>query len=183
MWLLYYQPALYIKLNKYIYIYIYIYIYCQGSVVCHLFLPLVSIFDLFPVLVSCRYELICVQLCVCDYVLITLCILVLSFEFDFVWSTRYFPVCPVLPCPALSCLVLPWCLIKDYYLSLCPRLRVPVPPSCVHRDIYIYIYIYIYAKWTKVSLTCSKPDIVSSCYLIFWVIIFNILGHYLSIIT
>ncbi len=33
-----------------------------------------------------------------------------------------------------SCLVLPWCLIKDYYLSLCPRLRVPVPPSCVHRD-------------------------------------------------
>ncbi len=35
-----------------------------------------------------------------------------------------------LPCPALSCLV--W--IKDYYLSLCPRLRVPVPPSCVHRD-------------------------------------------------
>ncbi len=33
-----------------------------------------------------------------------------------------------------SCLVLPWCLIKDYYLSLCPRLCVPVPPSCVHRD-------------------------------------------------
>ncbi len=30
----------------------------------------------------------------------------------------------------MSCLV----FIKDYYLSLCPRLRVPVPPSCVHRD-------------------------------------------------
>ncbi len=62
---------------------------------CHLFLPLVSIFGLFPVLVSCRYELICVQLCVCDCVncpvLIALCILVLSFEFDFIWSTRYFP--------------------------------------------------------------------------------------------
>ncbi len=77
---------------------------CQGSVVCHLFLPLVSIFGLFPVLVSCRYELICVQLCVCDYVLITLCILVLSFEFDFVWSTRYFPG---VSCPCQSCLVLP----------------------------------------------------------------------------
>ncbi len=36
-----------------------------------------------------------------------------------------------LPCPALSCLDV---LIKYYYLSLYPRLRVPVPPSCVHRD-------------------------------------------------
>ncbi len=54
-------------------------------------------------------------------------ILVLSFEFDFVWSTRYFPVYPV----SLSCLDV---LIKYYYLSLYPRLRVPVPPSCVHRD-------------------------------------------------
>ncbi len=42
--------------------------------VCHVFLPLVSIFGLFPVLVKCDYELIRVQLCVCDYVLITLCI-------------------------------------------------------------------------------------------------------------
>ncbi len=78
------------------------------------------------------------QLCLSRYVLITLCILVLSFEFDFVWSTRYFPgvFCPcqsclVLPCPALSCLDVS---IKYYYLSLCPRLRVPVPPLCVHRD-------------------------------------------------
>ncbi len=31
---------------------------------------------------------------------------------------------------ALSCLV----NIKDYCLSLRPRLRVPVPPSCVHLD-------------------------------------------------
>ncbi len=71
-----------------------------------------------------------VSLCV-----ITLCILVLSFEFDFVWSTRYFPRCilsmSVMPCPALSCLDVS---IKYYYLSLRPRLRVPVPPSCVHRD-------------------------------------------------
>ncbi len=34
-------------------------------------------------------------------------------------------------CPALSCLDV---LIKYYYLSLRPRLRVPVPPSCVHCD-------------------------------------------------
>ncbi len=32
---------------------------------------------------------------------------------------------------ALSCLDV---YIKDYYLSLRPRLRVLVPPSCVHRD-------------------------------------------------
>ncbi len=58
------------------------------------------------------------------------CILVLSFEFDFVWSTRYFPVYPV----SESCLD----VIKDYYLSLRPRLRVPVPPSCMHRDKYAH---------------------------------------------
>ncbi len=33
-------------------------------------------------------------------------------------------------CLVLSCLV----IIKDYYLSLRPRLRVPVSSSCVHRD-------------------------------------------------
>ncbi len=68
------------------------------------FLPLVSIFGLFPVLVSCRYELICVQLCVFDYVLITLCILVLSFEFDLVWSNSLLPGVSCLSCPALPCL-------------------------------------------------------------------------------
>ncbi len=72
--------------------------------VCHVFPPLVSIFGLFPVLVSCHYELSMFQLCLSRYVLITLCILVLSFEFDFVRSTRYSPVflsMSVLPCPAL----------------------------------------------------------------------------------
>ncbi len=75
--------------------------------VCHVFPPLVSIFGLFPVLVSCHYELSMFQLCLSRYVLITLCILVLSFEFDLVWSTRYSPVflsMSVLPCPALPCL-------------------------------------------------------------------------------
>ncbi len=35
--------------------------------VCHLFLPLVSIFGLFPVLVSCHYELSMFQLCLSRY--------------------------------------------------------------------------------------------------------------------
>ncbi len=53
----------------------------------------------------------------------------MAVQLDLVWSTRYFPVYPV----SESCLD----VIKDYYLSLSPRLRVPVPPSCVHRDICI----------------------------------------------
>ncbi len=69
------------------------------------------------------------QLCLSHYVLITLCILVLSFEFDWVWSTRY-SRCILSLSLVLSCLV----LIKYHYLSLRPRLRVLVPPSCVHRD-------------------------------------------------
>ncbi len=67
------------------------------------------------------------QLCLSRYVLITLCILVLSFEFDLVWSTCDSSVFLSMPCPALM-------FIKDYHLSLRPRLRVLVPPSCVHRD-------------------------------------------------
>ncbi len=70
---------------------------------CRVFPPLVSIYGLFPVLVSCHYELSMFQLCLSRYVLITLCILVLSFEFDFVWSTRYSPVFPVYVSLALSC--------------------------------------------------------------------------------
>ncbi len=68
---------------------------------------LMSIFGLFPVLVSCHYELSMFQLCLSRYVLIIPCILVLSFEFDFVWSTRYSPVflsMSALPCLALPCL-------------------------------------------------------------------------------
>ncbi len=74
--------------------------------VCHVFPSLVSIFGLFPVLVSCHYELSMFQLCLSRYVLVTLRILVLSFEFDFVWSTRYpvFLSMSALPCLALPCL-------------------------------------------------------------------------------
>ncbi len=37
--------------------------HCQGSVVCHVFPPHVSIFGLFPALVRCHYELSLFQLC------------------------------------------------------------------------------------------------------------------------
>ncbi len=61
--------------------------------------------------------------------------------------------CLVLPCPALSCLVLPCpalsCLdvIKYYHLSLYPRLRVPVPPSCVHCDSHQQTSFSLYLKY------------------------------------
>ncbi len=100
--------------------------------VCHVFPPVVSLFGLFPVLVSCHYELSMFQLCLSRYVLITLCILVLSFEFDLVWSGLLVTSRCILSLSlVLSCLDV---IIKDYYLSLRPRLRVLVPPSCVHRD-------------------------------------------------
>ncbi len=102
--------------------------------VCHVFLPLVSIFGLFPVLVSCHYELIRVQLCVCDYVLIIPCILVLSLSL-ISSGLLVTSQCILSLSPALSCLD----VIKYYYLSLRPCLRVPVPPSCVHRDSYIIV--------------------------------------------
>ncbi len=58
--------------------------------VCHVFPPLVSIFGLFPVLVKCHhYELILVQLCLSPYLWFTRVFIVLSVQFDFVWSTRY----------------------------------------------------------------------------------------------
>ncbi len=51
-------------------------------------------------------------------------------QLDVVWSTCY-SRCILFVSTALSCLDV---LIKYYHLSLYPRLRVPVPPSCVHRD-------------------------------------------------
>ncbi len=99
--------------------------------VCHVFLPHVSIFGLFPVLVKCHYELILVQLCLSRYLWFTCVFIVLSIQFDFVWSTRY-SRCFLSVSLALSYLV----LIKDCNLSLRPRRRVLVPPCCVHRDTY-----------------------------------------------
>ncbi len=69
--------------------------------------PLVSIFDLFLVLVKCDYEFILVQLCLSHYIWLSCVFIVLSIKFDFVWSTRYSPVflsASALPCLALPCL-------------------------------------------------------------------------------
>ncbi len=93
---------------------------------------IVSIFGLFPVLVSCHYELSMFQLCLCDCGNYPVYLVPVFW----VWFRLVYSLLPgvsclcFLPCPALSCLD----VIKYYYLSLRPRLRVPVPPSCVHRD-------------------------------------------------
>ncbi len=90
-------------------VYIILYSMCQGSVMCHLFLPLVSIFGLFPRFVSCHYELICVQLCVCDcvnYPVYISPVFWVWFRLVYLWL----PGVSVHVSPALSCLVLPWCL-------------------------------------------------------------------------
>ncbi len=97
--------------------------------VCLVFPPLVSIFGLFPVLVKCDYELILVQLCLSHYLWLSCVLIVLSVQFDFVWSTHYSPVflsVSTLPYPAL------FRYIKDCYLSyilVCVFLDLP---SCVH---------------------------------------------------
>ncbi len=101
------------------------------------------------------------QLCLSRYVLITLCILVLSFEFDFVWSSRYFPVYPV----SESCLDVS---IKYYYLSLCPRLRVPVPPSCVHRDIYDHFRLIQHGFVFSVLWSYLFPNMPLKMHLVRW---------------
>ncbi len=100
------------------------------------------------------------QLCLCDYVLIYLCI--------------YSPVCSVwfrlvyslLPGVSVSlpCFVLPWCLHKDYYLSLRPRLRVLVPPCCVHCDSIsasiIISFSQILTKFNDRMKTLSSGELI-----------------------
>ncbi len=58
------------------------------------------------------------------------------------WSGLVHSLLPGVPVSE-SCLD----VIKDYYLSLRPRLRVPVPPCCAHRDKWfefdLYLFIYI----------------------------------------
>ncbi len=56
---------------------------------CCVFPPLVSLFGLFPVLVRCDYWLILVQPCLSNYLWFTCVFIVLSVQFDLVWSTRY----------------------------------------------------------------------------------------------
>ncbi len=116
--------------------------------VCHVFPPHVSIFGLFPVLVSCHYELSMFQLCFSRYVLITLCILVLSFEFDFVWSTRY-SRCFLSVSLALSCHV---------YVSVCPCSSLLCAPW-QWRCIILRFVINLHYRWgyhDAAALLCSS---------------------------
>ncbi len=107
---------------------------CQSTVVCvmcpHLMFPyLVCFLSLFNVIISSfmssRVCLIIYDLPVyissCLFSLMSSGLLVIP-GVSCLW---------VLPCPVLSCLDV---LSKYYRLSLYPRPRVPVPPSCVHRD-------------------------------------------------
>ncbi len=97
------------------------------SCVCHVFPPLVSIFGLFPVLVKCHYELILVQPCLSYYLWFTCVFIVLSVQFDFVWSTHYSPVFPVYVSLALSCPALMSSLktIIWVYVLVCVSLFLP----------------------------------------------------------
>ncbi len=130
-----------------------------------MFPPHVSIFGLFPVLVKCHYEFILVQLCLSNYLWLTCVFIVLSVQFDFVWSTRYSRC-------FLSALSFPVC-IKDYYLSLRPRLRVLVPPCCVHRDrrpdltvsgapsprfvLFVFSSFYLFRSCVLSAADCGYP--------------------------
>ncbi len=89
--------------------------------------------------VSCPCQMwLLVNLCPAVFVslsMIYLCIYspVCSVRFRLVYSLLpVFPVCQ-------PCLV----LIKDYYLSLRPRLRVLVPPCCVHRDTLLAVWWFL----------------------------------------
>ncbi len=104
--------------------------------VCHVFLPLVSIFGLFPVLVKCDYQLNLIQLCLSHCRWLSRVFIVLSVQFDFIWTTRYSPVfllVSALPCPfpAVSCLSTLKTVISNLFL---------VHPCCVHREIMLLLW-------------------------------------------
>ncbi len=84
---------------------------------------------LFPVLVSCHYELIRFQVCDCDCVNYPV-YLILSVEFHVVWSTRYSRCFCVSALPCLT-LMLSLKTIILKYLLVCVFL---LPPCCVHHD-------------------------------------------------
>ncbi len=94
--------------------------------VCLVFPPLVSIYGLFPVLVSCRLSLIQFQVCVICVNYNVYLSPVFCLPFRLVYSL--FPVC--LPCPVLP-LMLSLKTIILKYLSVCVFL---VSPCCVHHN-------------------------------------------------
>ncbi len=95
--------------------------------------PLDSTFGLFPILVKCDYQFILIQLCLSHYLWLSCVFIVLSIQYDFVWSTRYSPVfllVSALPCHALPCFSTLNAIILSYILIS----MFLVHPSCVHCD-------------------------------------------------
>ncbi len=131
--------------------------------VCLVFPPLVSLYGLFPVLVSCHYEFILFQVCVCDCVN---------------YPVYLSPVCWV-PCRlvyslfpvflsvylALSYLDV---VIKDYYFEVSPRLHVPrfsllcapwqkTRPNSKHRPFTSFCFVCFF-KWLFCSCVLSTAN-------------------------
>ncbi len=136
--------------------------------VCHVFPPHVSIFGLFPVLVSCHYELSMFQLCLSNYLWFTCVFIVLSVQFDFVWSTRYSPVFLSVSL-ALSCPD----VIKDCYFefmssSACSCSSLVCAPwhhgcICIHYWIYCIFHLQHLTLWRqflhrRLILQISRED-------------------------
>ncbi len=108
--------------------------HCQGSVVCHLFLPLVSIFGLFPVLVSCHWVNLCPAVCMWLCVNYPVYLVpVFWVWFHLVYSLLpVFPVCQlclVLPCLALMSLLN---IIIWVYVLVCVSLFLPAVCTVTH---------------------------------------------------
>ncbi len=112
---------------------------------CLVFPPLVSLYGLFPVLVSCDYEFIWFQVCVIVNYLVYLSPV---FVFHFVWSTCYSR------CVYLA-LCYPDVVIKDYYFEVRPRLRVPrLSLLC--------------APWQKTRPNSKRRPFTSFCFVRFF---------------
>ncbi len=111
--------------------------------VCHVFLPPVSMFGLFPVLVNCDYELILVQLCFSSLFMIILCI------YSHVCSVWLHLVYSLLPGVTVCVYLALPCLDINCYLSYILVCVFLVPPSCVHRDNAVVRYRH---KWKGMLL-------------------------------
>ncbi len=110
--------------------------------VCHVFLPLVSLFGLFPVLVKFVYQLIMSQLCF----LIIVCIYspVCS-----VWFCLFYSLLPGVPVCVYLALSSPalFGVIKDCLFQSHPHLRVPRSSlMCASWHLYFTILFYFYPK-------------------------------------
>ncbi len=109
--------------------------------------------------VSCpRLMWLLVNSCPAVFVTLSMIYLCIYSPVCSVWFRLVYSLLPGVPV-CQPCLVLP-CLdvfIKDYYLSLRPRLRVLVPPCCVHRDSVIAIVLITSNAWRfALILLCNR---------------------------